>query len=147
MVVILFRADGYAHTRTSEQAVSSKYVEEEKRGYHAINTRIYTRIGEFCVLFVLCAGGLALRENSIEQKLLKQVRLRGGLCIKFISPGMSGVPDRIVLLPGGRITFVEVKAPGKTPRKLQKAVHAMIRDLGFKVVVLDSIDNIKEVLA
>lgn len=87
-----------------------------------------------------------MREKTIEKKLVRRAAEAGGLCMKFTSPGMRGVPDRIVLLPGGHITFVEVKAPGKTPDKIQKTVHAMIRELGFKVVILDSIDGIKEVI-
>ena len=55
-----------------------------------------------------------MREKTIEQKLVRMVLHRGGICPKFISPGYDGVPDRIVLFPGGRIAFVEVKAPGKT---------------------------------
>ncbi len=61
----------------------------------------------------------------------------GGLCLKFVSPGTAGVPDRIVLLPEGRLGFVEVKAPGKVQRPLQAARHAQLRKLGFKVFVLD----------
>lgn len=77
------------------------------------------------------------REKDIEQKLVKEVKLRGGLCPKFTSPGFDGVPDRIVLLPGGRIGFVEVKAPGKEPRPLQLYRHRQLQALGFQVYVLD----------
>lgn len=86
-----------------------------------------------------------MREKTIEQKLIKRVREKGGLCLKFVSPGMRGVPDRIILLPAGRLIFVEVKAPGMTPRKLQKAVHGELRALGFSVIVLDSVEGIEEV--
>lgn len=70
----------------------------------------------------------------------------GGLCPKFISPGLDGMPDRLVLLPFGRIAFVEVKAPGKVPRPLQVSRHGMLRRLGFKVYVLDRPEQIKEIL-
>ena len=53
-----------------------------------------------------------MRENEIEAKLVKAVKDVGGVCWKFTSPGTAGVPDRIVLMPSGRIGFVEVKAPG-----------------------------------
>jgi hypothetical protein len=66
---------------------------------------------------------------------------------KFVSPGLDGMPDRIVLLPGGRIAFVEVKAPGKKPRPLQLARHKLLRDLGFKVYVLDNIEGIQTILS
>ena len=79
-----------------------------------------------------------MREKSIEQKLSLMVKKRGGICPKWVSPGFDGVPDRIVLLPGGRIAFVEVKAPGKKPRPLQTARHKLLTRLGFKVYILDS---------
>ena len=59
------------------------------------------------------------RERDVEKKLVESVKRKGGLCPKFTSPGMDGVPDRIVLMPGGRIAFVELKAPGKRMRPLQ----------------------------
>ena len=70
----------------------------------------------------------------------------GGLALKFISPGYDGVPDRIVLFPGGRIAFVEVKAPGKTLRPLQVRRKRQLESLGFKVCVLDNPGQIEEIL-
>ena len=70
----------------------------------------------------------------------------GGLALKFISPGYDGVPDRIVLFPGGRIAFVEVKAPGKTLRPLQARRKRQLESLGFKVYVLDDPGQIEEIL-
>ena len=87
-----------------------------------------------------------MREKKIEAKLTEAVRQRGGLAPKFTSPGFDGMPDRIVLMPGGHMAFVEVKAPGKKPRPLQKARHRLLRRLGFKVYVLDGIPQIKEIL-
>ena len=78
-----------------------------------------------------------MREKTIEQKFRKAVRDAGGLALKFTSPGFGGVPDRLALLPGGRMAFVEVKAPGEKPRPLQLARHRMLRRLGFRVYVLD----------
>ena len=83
-----------------------------------------------------------MREKTIEQKFTAAVRTAGGLALKFASPGFDGVPDRIALLPGGRMAFVEVKAPGKKPRPLQKARHRLLRQLGFKVYVLDDVGQI-----
>lgn len=77
------------------------------------------------------------REKSIEQKLVKEVKHRGGICPKFTSPGFDGVPDRMVLLPKGCMGFVEVKAPGEKPRPLQMSRHKLLRTLGYKVYVLD----------
>ena len=78
-----------------------------------------------------------MREKTIEQKFRAAVRAAGGLALKFASPGFDGVPDRIVLFPGGKMAFVEVKAPGEKPRPLQLARHRLFRRLGFRVYVLD----------
>ena len=78
-----------------------------------------------------------MREKTSEQKLTLMVKAAGGIAPKFVSPGYDGMPDRIVLLPGGRMAFVEVKAPGKVPRPLQEARHQMLRHLGFLIYVLD----------
>ena len=78
-----------------------------------------------------------MREKTIEQKFRAAVKAAGGLALKFASPGFDGVPDRLALLPGGRMAFVEVKAPGKKPRPLQLARHRQLRQLGFKVYVMD----------
>jgi len=78
-----------------------------------------------------------MREKVIEKKLVDEVRRRGGICLKFVSPGFDGMPDRIVMLPDGKCGFVEVKAPGKKPRALQESRHRMLEALGFKVFVLD----------
>ncbi|OMQ26876.1 VRR-NUC domain-containing protein [Serratia oryzae] len=79
-----------------------------------------------------------IRESVIEANLVKQVKAAGGTAYKFTSPGRRGVPDRLVLLPGGRAVFVECKAPGETPRPDQLREHNRLRALGFAVVVLDS---------
>lgn len=77
-----------------------------------------------------------MREKSIEQMLIKEVKSRGGLCEKW-SSGTSGWPDRIIILPDGKVGFVEVKAPGEEPRKLQLHRHEQLRLLGVQVYVLD----------
>lgn len=79
------------------------------------------------------------RESLIEKHLVAEVKKAGGVAFKFVSPGRRSVPDRIVLLPGGRLVFVECKAPGKAPRADQ------LRELGFTVVVLDS-KNLEEII-
>ena len=78
-----------------------------------------------------------MKEKALEQKFVAGVRAAGGIAPKFTSPGFDGVPDRLALLPGGRMAFVEVKAPGEKPRPLQEARHRLLRRLGFKVYVLD----------
>lgn len=76
-------------------------------------------------------------ETKLENKLVKEVRRAGGLALKLVSPGYTGLPDRLLLIAFGHVGFVEVKAPGKKPRKLQLARHRQLRKLGFKVFVLD----------
>lgn len=85
-------------------------------------------------------------EKTIEAKLVKEVKLMGGLALKFVSPGMDGVPDRIVLLPGGRMAFVELKSDGKKMRPLQVRRKAQLEALGFSVYCIDSVELIGGVL-
>ena len=87
-----------------------------------------------------------MREKIIEQHLVKGVKNSGGIAPKLVSPGFDGMPDRLVLLPGGKIGFVEVKAPGKEPRPLQVARHGLLRRLGFKIYVLDAPEQIGGIL-
>lgn len=83
-----------------------------------------------------------MREKVIEQKLVAEVKKAGGICPKWVAPGFDGVPDRIAMFPGGKIAFVEVKAPGEKPRPLQRARHGLLRKLGFRVYVLGEIEKI-----
>lgn len=83
-----------------------------------------------------------MREKEIEQKLVDTVKKHGGICPKFVSPDFSGMPDRIVLLPKGKFAFVELKAPNKKPRPLQVARHKLLMGLGFRVYVIDGIEQI-----
>ena len=87
-----------------------------------------------------------MREKQIEKKLITEVKKRGGICPKWVSPGFDGVPDRIVLLPHGKFAFVEVKAPGEKPRPLQVSRHKLLRRLGFHVYVLDNESEIGGIL-
>ena len=87
-----------------------------------------------------------MREKEIEKKLIQAVKQAGGICPKLTSPGFDGMPDRIVLLPNGRMGFVEIKAPGKKPRPLQLSRHRLLRRLGFRVYVLDHMEQIGGIL-
>lgn len=86
-------------------------------------------------------------ENVIEKRLKKEIEKIGGKALKFVSPGMSGMPDRIVLSPPGKIVFVELKAPGKKRRKLQEYRARELQNLGFEVECIDSIEGIKKFIA
>ena len=87
-----------------------------------------------------------MRERQIEARLKKEVKRIGGLALKLVSPGMAGVPDRIVLLPGGASLFVELKAPGKKLRPLQIKRKEQLESLGFKVYVIDSYKGVEAFL-
>lgn len=87
-----------------------------------------------------------MREQSIERKLVTEAKKRGGLAVKFVSPGWDGVPDRLVLFPGGRVAFVELKAPGKKMRPLQVRRAKQLNALGFSVYCVDQTDKIGGVL-
>lgn len=78
--------------------------------------------------------------------MIRQVKKSGGLCLKFVSPGWSGAPDRMCLFLGGRVAFVELKAQGKKPRPLQEARHRELEKLGFPVYVIDRKEQIEGVL-
>lgn len=83
-----------------------------------------------------------MREKNIETRLVAEVRRRGGLAPKFVSPGLDGVPDRLILLPGGKFAFAELKAPGKTLRPLQALRKRQLEKLGFRVFVIDGTEPI-----
>ena len=87
-----------------------------------------------------------MREKQIEHALVMAVKAAGGMCPKLVSPGTDGMPDRMILLPKGHIGFVEVKVPGKKPRPLQERRHKQLRELGFKVFILDGREQIPEIL-
>ena len=86
-------------------------------------------------------------EKAIERKLTVAVKVMGGICPKWVSPGFDGVPDRIILFPMGRIAFVEVKARGKKPRPLQVARHSLLERMGFRVYILDNTSQIPHIVA
>lgn len=79
-----------------------------------------------------------MKESELEKKFCGMVARAGGKAYKFISPNNAGVPDRIVILPGGRIGFVELKRPGQAPRKLQQFRMAELEQLGCYTAVVDS---------
>ncbi|WP_085514189.1 VRR-NUC domain-containing protein [Plantibacter flavus] len=84
-------------------------------------------------------------ENYVESYLYSRVRASGGLCLKFMS-SISGVPDRIVIL-AGRTVFVETKALGKKPRKLQLVRFNEMRVAGADVRVIDSRELVEELIS
>ena len=85
-----------------------------------------------------------MQEKTIETKLKTCVEAVGCRCLKFVSPGFTGVPDRIILLPGGKIIFAELKAPGRTERRRQEYVQAILRNMGF--IVFSSVNTDEKIL-
>lgn len=86
-----------------------------------------------------------MKENVIEARLRKAVERAGGRCLKFVSPGHTGVPDRIILMPGGRAFFAETKAPGKHERARQEYVQRKLHELGFRTFA--SVDSDEKIAA
>lgn len=85
-------------------------------------------------------------EKVIERKFVNTVEAMGGIAFKFTSPGCNGVPDRLVLLPDGKMAFVELKAPGQTLRPLQERRKYQIEKLGFRVYCINDPQQIGGVL-
>ena len=83
-----------------------------------------------------------LLESQIEKALVARVKKHGGCAMKFVSPGMTGVPDRLVLMPGGRIWFVELKAPGRKLSPKQVKMAKWMENFGHKVWVIDNQEKI-----
>ena len=87
-----------------------------------------------------------MRERTIEQKLSKSVKMMDGITLKLKIPGFDGIPDRLVLLPYGKLVFIELKAPGKRLRPLQEKRKRQLEALGFSVFCIDSIEQIGGIL-
>lgn len=87
-----------------------------------------------------------MQEKYIEQTFKKAVEQHGGLCLKIDATHLAGIPDRLVLLPGGTHAFVETKAPGKKPRPIQQRRHDQLRAIGHRVYTLDNTNNIESLI-
>ena len=88
-----------------------------------------------------------MKESEIEARLVRMVRELGGLCLKFVSPGCAGVPDRIIVLPGGRVIFVELKTEYGSLRNLQRYYIGELRERGADVRVLKGLEQVKDFIA
>lgn len=84
-----------------------------------------------------------MRERRVEERLIRAVRDLGGLCIK-LTPPPAGIPDRLVLLPGGVVEFIELKAPGGQLRPIQRVIHERLRARGHQVLVISSVREVDE---
>lgn len=81
-------------------------------------------------------------EKVLEAKLRIDVKKLGGIAYKFVSPGINGVPDRIILMPNGKAFFAEIKSTGKKPTALQLFNHRQLRALGFEVFIIDDAESL-----
>lgn len=93
------------------------------------------------------AGIVAESEKTLEARLRKEVEALGGKALKLMSQLHRGLPDRLVLMPGGLTFFAEIKSTGKKPTGLQKHCHAQLRELGFEVYVIDSTASLEKAVA
>ena len=87
-----------------------------------------------------------MRESQIEARLVQGVKARGGMCIKFTSPGLPGVPDRIVITPAGRVCFVELKTEIGRLAKIQQWVIGEMEKRGAEVFVVKGQEAVKDFL-
>lgn len=155
----LFRGFGKQHRQSRKPLINQRsavavvhiahflllnYIGKNKGNRHTryARVRIIGKIGQTAIE----KSEVIVREKTIEQKLVQKVKSMGGIAPKFTCPGFDGMPDRLVLLPMGRIAFVEVKRHGEKPRPLQEARHGLLRRLGFAVYVLDDGEQIGEIL-
>lgn len=88
-----------------------------------------------------------ITEKDIEKRLKESIEARGQLCIKMQSNHINGMPDRLCTLPEGRVVWVELKAPGRKPRKLQRFVHEQLRSRGQRVEVVSTYEEVEELMA
>jgi hypothetical protein len=86
------------------------------------------------------------KEKILEKKLSMEIEKLGGWSLKILSTHVTGLPDRMCLLPGGRVFFAEVKTTKEKPKKIQIWVHNKIRALGFRVEIIDQSEKIKELI-
>lgn len=85
-------------------------------------------------------------EKLLEAKLSNKVKALGGWTLKLLSTHITGLPDRLCLFPGGRVLFAEVKTTKKKPRKIQRYIHDKLRGLGFRVEVIDTSEQIENII-
>lgn len=81
-------------------------------------------------------------EKIVERKLVELVKINNGMCIKLLCDQLIGLPDRLCLFPGRKIAFVELKTTGQKPRRIQAYMHKKLRALGFRVEVIDTIEDV-----
>lgn len=81
-------------------------------------------------------------EKLVERKLVELVKINNGMCIKLLCDQLIGLPDRLCLFPNHKMAFVETKTTGQKPRRIQVYMHKKLRALGFRVEVIDSVEEV-----
>lgn len=81
-------------------------------------------------------------EKLVERKLVELVKINNGMCIKLLCDQLIGLPDRLCLFPNHKMAFVETKTTGQKPRRIQTYMHKKLRALGFRVEVIDSVEDV-----
>ena len=85
-------------------------------------------------------------ERDVEKALVRAIKNAGGIAPKLTSPGTAGMPDRLIILPKGKVCFVELKAPGQKPRPIQVRQMARLTQLGCMVHVIDHPHQLQDLL-
>ena len=109
---------------------------QEAENARLIRGSVYTRARE---------GIVSASEKVLEAELRERCKTLGWMCIKLTSQYQRGLPDRLILMPGGHVCFAEIKTTGKKPTALQRVTHERLRALGYRVEVVDtteSVDNL-----
>lgn len=88
-----------------------------------------------------------MKESQIERRLVEGVKRLGGMCLKFVSPGTLGVPDRIIITAKGRVIFIELKTETGRLTKIQRYIIGEMQKRGADARVVKGIDEVKELLA
>ena len=114
----------------------AKLGRQEAENARLMHASVYTRARE---------GFVTESEKALEAELRERCKALGWMCIKLTSQYQRGLPDRLILMPGGRVCFAEIKTTGKKPMALQRVTHERLRALGYRVEVVDtteSLDNL-----
>ena len=115
----------------------AKLGRQEAENTRLIRGSVYTRARE---------GIVSASEKVLEAELRERCKVLGWMCIKLTSQYQRGLPDRLILMPGSRVCFAEIKTTGKKPTALQKLTHERLRALGYRVEVVDTTERLDNLI-
>ena len=115
----------------------AKLGRQEAENTRLIRGSVYTRARE---------GIVSASEKVLEAELRERCKVLGWMCIKLTSQYQRGLPDRLILMPGGRVCFAEIKTTGKKPTALQRVTHERLRALGYRVEVVDTTERLDNLI-